>query len=587
MPLELRNQIAAGEVVERPASVVKELVENSLDADASQIDVTLENGGQTLIRVQDDGSGIHPQELELAVTRHATSKIANLEDLECIASYGFRGEALPSIASVSRFSLYSRRADQPGAAGIEVAHGRVQGVRPGNLPKGTVVEVRDLFANVPARLKFLKAPATELKRAQIWLTRLALIRPKTAFSLSAGERTILRFNRDQTLLGRLRMLWPADVADELIPLDTELHGIRITGYAAPPHLRQLRPDRMWFYVNGRAVNDKRLQGAVREAYRGRLVSKDYPQIVLLVEINPAEIDVNVHPAKSEIRFRNEAAVGSAVFGALGNAFQTVVAMPGFRTDPSPEPLREAPAAPVERHEQGFWGSIDLPPLLERTRPEPQAPWEYVGSAPQHAEPLAEQPVEWEAPAWAPASTPAPSRVSYLGQVADTYLVLRDRAGSLVLLDQHAVHERILYDRLRKTQSAAAGQPLLVPFDLSVEDAAHAILEEKAPLLRGFGFGWEKKGQILTVHTIPAMLTRLEARDFLQEVLGGSRDTADEMFAGMACKAAIKANQKLTSDEAWGLINQWLELAETEFCPHGRPCVLRWDAAALERLFKRR
>lgn len=595
MAPELRNQIAAGEVVERPASVVKELVENSLDAGASQIDVRLDNGGHSLIRVQDDGIGIPADELELAITRHATSKIASLGDLDAIGTYGFRGEALPSIASVSRFRIVSRSAADNGPAGVgaslEVEHGRIIGRGQAALRQGALVEARDLFGNMPARQKFLKNPSTELKRAQVWLGRLAAARPKIGFSMFAGEREIARFGKNQDLRERLRQIWPCEIVDELLPVQSSMHGITISGLAAPPHLRQPRPDRIFFYVNGRAVNDKRLLSAVREAYKGRQISRDYPQLALFVDINPCEVDVNAHPAKTEVRFRNESAIFSAVLGALGQAFQAE-SFAGIDVG--------------ESSGDDLWGDFDKQPLMPRPERKPASePWRFV-EAPQSRQ-------DAEAPEWAPGeaasslSPPefalletaagAPSIASpargdgaagpdYLGQIAGTYLVLRDSDGSLAVLDQHAAHERILYERLR-AGAAGAGQKLLAPLELGLNDSRKEKLANLALYLQKLGFRFAEKDQILLVDAISPLLSRQDAREFLREVLDGLREDLESLLIGMACHAAVKAGQKLSPDEAFELCRQWAQTGQSEFCPHGRPCVLRWDANALEKLFKRR
>lgn len=717
LPPELRNQIAAGEVVERPASVLKELVENSLDAQADQIDVCLENGGQSRISVQDDGCGIPAEDLELAVTRHATSKIACLEDLERILSYGFRGEALPSIASVSRFSITSAHAGEDGnvtAHRVEVEHGLLKSSGPAALHRGTLVEVRDLFSNIPARLKFLKTPSTEFKRAQDWLARLALTRPEVGFSLHSGEREALRFLPGQTLAGRLGILWPRLVVDALRPFDGQRHGIRAHGLAALPNVSQPRGDRILLYVNGRSVTDKRLLAAVREAYKGRMTSRDYPQIVLFVEMDPAEVDVNVHPAKSEVRFRDESAVFSAVLHAVQAALVTSfdvadaawhdagAASAGSAfvggTDHG-ESATESTGA-VTRP-MGFWGRLDNPPLVERPERDDLAdagPWQAsapaaTASAALHTAyaqnpsqgfgqgdmPAAHMPAQMDGPAsqyghnqgWeqangaqsptgpehgaqplgaatqghaqsgeqsspagvfvrpegvdahgsmAEASAPYGSglnaeisgpdaaraaesyadgesvrdrqplrveNVEYLGQVADTYLVLRDRAGALLLLDQHAAHERILYARMRKGAFAGSGQLLALPLEMSLHPAERERLFDLRPTLESLGFVLETTASGLEVRGMPPVLSRAEARDFLREALAGRKDDLADMFISMSCKAAIKAGQRLTDDEAAGLLRQWLATDAREYCPHGRPCILRWDATELEKLFKRR
>ncbi len=699
LPPELRNQIAAGEVVERPASVLKELVENSLDAQAGQIDVCLENGGQSRISVQDDGSGIPAEDLELAVTRHATSKIACLEDLERILSYGFRGEALPSIASVSRFSITSAHAGEDGnvtAHRVEVEHGLLKSSGPAALHRGTLVEVCDLFSNIPARLKFLKTPSTEFKRAQDWLARLALTRPEVGFSLHSGEREALRFLPGQTLAGRLAILWPRLVVDALRPFDGQRHGIRAHGLAALPNVSQPRGDRILLYVNGRSVTDKRLLAAVREAYKGRMTSRDYPQIVLFVEMDPAEVDVNVHPAKSEVRFRDESAVFSAVLHAVQAALVTSfdVADAAWH-DAGAAATGEAVHAAAEStgagsRPLGFWGRLDNPPLVARPERDDlvdEGQWQATASStaaatapaavyaqnPSHSSGQMDGPASryghnqgWEHESQPPtgpehgalsfgaaahgqahtgeqpgdagvfvrpegtnadhgsmaedgatygagpdagsfgadaaAYTAAPyadsesgrdrqplrvENVEYLGQVADTYLVLRDRAGALLLLDQHAAHERILYARMRRGGFAGSGQLLALPLEMPLHAAERERLFELRPTLESLGFVLETSGSGLEVRGMPPVLSRAEARDFLREALAGRKDDLADMFISMSCKAAIKAGQRLTDDEAAGLLRQWLATDDREYCPHGRPCILRWDAMELEKLFKRR
>ncbi len=654
LPPELRNQIAAGEVVERPASVLKELVENSLDAGAAQIDVCLENGGQSRISVQDDGCGIPAGELELAVTRHATSKISSLADLERIRSYGFRGEALPSIASVSRFAITSAVTGPDGqstAHRVTVEHGRLTASVPAALHRGTLVEVRDLFSNIPARLKFLKTPSTEFKRAQDWLARLALARTEVGLRLCAGERETLRFLPGQDLAGRLALLWPRLVVDALRPFDAERHGIRAHGLAALPNVSQPRGNRILLYVNGRAVTDKRLLAAVREAYKGRLTSRDYPQVALFVEMDPAEVDVNVHPAKSEVRFRDEAAVFSAVLHAVQTALLTSydVADALWRDGAHPDGAGgECAAAAAAPRPQGFWGRLDNPRLMETPESAPEdGDWqvrkpEQAAMPPVPAEPLPEDafPVAAAAPAGersgrvapedalrpsatggalfvapppeagglaenaaaygrapdavspaeAPQATHSAPRVGpfvYLGQVALTYLVLRDAAGALVLLDQHAAHERVLYARISRGGMAGSGQLLALPLVLSLHPAETERFFALRPRLELLGFAFEHAGADLRVTAMPPLLSRAEAGEFLREALAGRKDDLAALFASMSCKGAIKAGQLLTDDEAAGLLRQWLDTPEREYCPHGRPCVLRWDAGELEKLFKRR
>ena len=629
LPSELCNQIAAGEVVERPASVVKELVENSLDAWATRVDVQLENGGQGLIRVQDNGSGVLPDELSLAVLRHATSKLRKVTDLDSIHSYGFRGEALPSIASVSDFSMASAVRGENGSvvsSVIRVSFGERSGVEPSSLHQGTMVEVRDLFSNVPARLKFLKSPATEVKRCLEWLERQALARTDVAFSLMSDGRTLLQCLPGETLAARLARMWPPQVVEALAPFDAERCGVRVHGLAARPDVSQPHGSRILIFVNSRSVTDKRVYGAVRQAYEGRITSRDYPQAVVFVELDPAEVDVNVHPAKSEVRFRDEAAVYAAVLTAVRSSLQTpsgeLDAGCGVKDGASPEAAppsagKKEEASPVlaESRPMGFWGAADSPlrrPLPSEREPEGGGEWTvarpsavpdsrgFPGAAQpapsgedapsfreeEHTDPRPTPPVPENLLREVP--EPAPSRgLEYLGQVAGTYLVFRDASDALVILDQHAVHERILFSRFSEKGWHGASQGLALPLVLELHPAEAGRWRDVKEMLEGLGYRGTLSGGTLTVDGIPALLDRAGAQDFLRECLAGLKDDFRARFATMACRSAIKGGQRLTRDEAMNLVSQWLATPDRDYCPHGRPTVLRRDAAALEKLFKRR
>lgn len=640
LPSDLCNQIAAGEVVERPASVVKELVENSLDAWATRVDVRLENGGQGLIRVQDNGSGVLPDELSLAVLRHATSKIRKVTDLDSIHSYGFRGEALPSIASVSDFSMASAVHGEDGgvvSSVIRVSFGERSGVEPSSLHQGTVVEVRDLFSNVPARLKFLKSPATEVKRCLEWLERQALARTDVAFSLTSDGKALLQCLPGETLAARLARMWPPQIVEALAPFDAERCGVRVHGLAARPDVSQPHGSRILIFVNGRSVTDKRVYGAVRQAYEGRITSRDYPQAVVFVELDPAEVDVNVHPAKSEVRFRDEAAVYAAVLTAVRSALQApsdgLDAGCGVKDGASPEAAppsagKKEEASPVlaESRPMGFWGAADSPlrrPLPSEREPEGGGEWTVArpSAVPDsHGFPGAAQPAPFPEPgvreadpsgegalsfreekkeACRPAPPvpenllqeepePSPSRgLDYLGQVAGTYLVFRDASDALVILDQHAVHERILFSRFSEKGWHGASQGLALPLVLELHQAEAGRWRDVKEMLEGLGYRGTLSSGTLTVDGIPALLDRAGAQEFLRECLAGLKDDFRARFATMACRSAIKGGQRLTRDEAMKLVSQWLATPDRDYCPHGRPTVLRRDAAALEKLFKRR
>lgn len=625
LPPELANQIAAGEVVERPASVLKELLENSLDAGATSIEAAIEGGGQALLMVRDNGCGIPRGELELAVTRHATSKIAQFADLAGILSFGFRGEALPSIASVSRLTLTATDPATAEAAFVSVEHGRITARGPAALPRGTKVEVRDLFANVPARLKFLKTPATEARRCQEALFRLALARPDVRLTLSVSGREVANFPAGQNLADRLAAAWPPAAVEGLIPLDTGPGPLRLFGLVGHPRAAQARADRILLYVAGRPVSDRLLLTALREAYSGRLLAREYPQAALFLDLPPDEADVNVHPAKNEVRFRDERGVFGfvrrAVDAALSRAeaaFAPAGARPGAESA-----LREETAAYAARPEPGQRSRLFTAPAgptgptgpigpigpekfatrsdfaAESGREEPA--WLRPGPAGAQARPGpgAEPPspappdhLPSAAENGAPAPTPAPAELrpglAYLGQAAGTYLILAEAGGGLALVDQHAAHERVLFSALRRGALRGEARPLALARDLALHPAEAERLDALWPRLKDLGFGLERPApDRLALFATPASLTAGQAVEFLRDALAGKAGSMEDLWALLACKAAVKAGAALAPDEALALLDAWLGAEDRDYCPHGRPVLVRFAPADLEKLFKRR
>ncbi|MDR0338992.1 MAG: DNA mismatch repair endonuclease MutL [Desulfovibrio sp.] len=678
LPEALRNQIAAGEVVERPASVLKELVENSLDAGATEVSVTLEDGGLTLVAVRDNGCGIPESDLDLAVTRHATSKVATFSDLLRVAGYGFRGEALASVGSVADMLVQSAVRGAEGAF-IRVRHGEIDGRGPAAMSRGTLTEVRDLFANVPARLKFLKSTPTELKRCREHLERLALARLDVAFSLTAvgdsgRERELLRFTAGQTLPERLTVLWPARVAGLLLPFEGGRPGLSVSGLMSPPESTQPGADRILLYVNGRPVNSRILLQAVREAYKGRLISREYPQVLLFVDIDPCDIDVNVHPAKNEVRFRDERAVFGTVMHGLRSALaeRESLAFAGASPDAGSglnglfgdggKEFRHPPRP------AGFWGAIDrtgLPdissgghgdagsqkapgghdrrgpdeaafhadappaeggghapgfvdgagPMLFRSRlhqtlrpsllaadeaeygpglppPDPDMPPpgpDMPPPGPDQASSFGEAVFSEAGPALRDSPGGYPVTVGALvclGQVADTYLILV-QGDTLLLLDQHAAHERVLLHEIEGQAERGDSQLLALPVEMPLHPAERSRLQELFGDLRRMGFTLQSRGAGLDVSGVPPMLGRVRGLELLRDVLAGRTDGIDDLLHLMACRSAVKAGQRLTGDEAAGLLRRWMATPDCRFCPHGRPTVIALDQAALEKLFKRR
>ncbi|CCH48882.1 DNA mismatch repair endonuclease MutL [Pseudodesulfovibrio piezophilus] len=609
LPAGLKNQIAAGEVVERPSSVVKELVENSLDAGASRVDVTVEKGGRALILVQDNGFGIAANQLSLAVTRHATSKIQRFEDITSIGSFGFRGEALPSIASVSRFTMTSCHEGADEAAFIEVRGGEIEGEGPAALAAGTRVEVRDLFGNTPARLKFLKTEVTENKRCQETLMRISLAHLHAGFSLTMGGREALRLPPDQELSARLKTFWPPVVCEGLRPFDFEREGYRAHGVAGSPATAQGRGDRILLYVNGRSVQDKMMLSAVRQAYRGMLLSREYPQIVLFLEVPNEEVDVNVHPAKLEVRFLEESRVFSTIRGGvmqalsfaeeappvlphpghsrplenIGNDYAGTGAAPVKRSH-QPSALRSEPKfATYREYQQDYNPPKDIPLPVPPSRTSS----ERVFSDDRTEFGTHETHISGAVAGRAEGVTLAGTNYTYLGQVADTYLVLR-QGESLVLIDQHAAHERVLLAAMREARTKGDSQPLALPLEITLHPSEVDVLLGVKDDLKSMGFLLELDGPAkVLVRGIPPTLDTGKAREYLVDALAEKAKTLDDLWTMMSCKTAIKAGQALAVDEALALLDVWLQTPERDFCPHGRPVVVRWNPLDLEKLFKRK
>ena len=550
LPDHLVNKIAAGEVVERPASAVKELVENALDAAAGSIAVDLSDGGAVLIRVTDDGAGIAPEDVPLALERHATSKLGGDEDLEGIATLGFRGEALAAICAVSRFTLTSRARGQ--AEGVRLAGegGRVTQrlTVPGE--PGTTVEVRDLFFNTPARLKFLKAPATELATSLRALTQLALAHPVVALRVTNNGRAALTAPAAKDLRERAGAVWSWEVAGRLLAVDHAAYGVAIDGLASPPDLTRGGREELVMIVNGRPVRDPALTQAMLDAYRPLLPRDRFPMVVLTIALPETDVDVNVHPTKAWVRFRHPRLVYEMVASAAQRALKRPAVVPGLDvgTGGLPE-LRGAGLAAV----------AEQPALF--------------GEAPGEARPLFGR---------------------GLGQVQDTFVVSASDA-EVFFLDQHVAHERVIFERLRRELElgAPASQALLFPEPVDLGPAGRALLERwRAPLER-LGFAFEGfGGDAVVVSAVPALLKGDEPKRLIQaavEELGGPKagePAVDRALAFVACRAAVKANMPLAREEMERLV---AELGATEapyFCPHGRPIVSRVSLADIRRELKR-
>ena len=590
LPDTLINQIAAGEVVERPASVVKELVENALDAGARRIDIDLEEGGVRLIRIRDDGGGIPADDLPLAVSRHATSKIASLDDLEGVATLGFRGEALPSIASVSRFALISRHDGASHGAALEIDGGRIGDVTPKPHPQGTTVEVRDLFFNVPARRKFLKAERTELGHIEDWLRQLALARPDVELRVSHNGKASRRWKGEGDLLSEVRLheALGEEFANNVLRIDHSAAGLRLHGWIAQPAYNRASADQQYLYVNGRAVRDRSVAHAVKQAYTDVLFHGRQPAYVLFLELDPRRVDVNVHPAKHEVRFRDARLIHDFVYRTLSDALAET------RAGSMPMPVG-APETGGAEITYRWNAAAPQSPLGLQQVAEARAGYAalYGGNGSQPAAAVS------FAPAMMPASDDAtmPPLGYAIAQLHGIY-ILAENADGLIVIDMHAAHERIGYEKLKCAHDGEGlrTQPLLVPLAVAVSEREADVAEREAATLATLGFELNRSGpQSLVLRSVPALLAHGDVEALLRDVLadlrehGESRRVAaarDELLSTMACHGAVRANRRLTLPEMNALLREMEVTERSGQCNHGRPTWARFSLAEIDRWFLR-
>lgn len=598
LPPDLINQIAAGEVIERPSSVVKELVENSLDAGATRIEVDIELGGARLIRVRDDGDGIAADDLSLAVASHATSKIGSFDDLEHVASMGFRGEALASMSSVARFAMTSRLRGVDNAFRIEVDSGRMQAARPAQHPQGTSVEVRDLFYNVPARRKFLRAERTEFAHIDDLLKSLALARSKVEFRLSHNGKSVRVWKAthdEQAMLARVAEVLGESFPQQSLRIDHASAGMRLSGWVGLPTASRPQADSQYFYVNGRLVRDRVVAHAVRQAYADVLFHGRHPSFVLYLELDPVGVDVNVHPAKSEVRFREQRLVHDFLFRTLHEALAETRAGQSAQPESpawAPVAAASAPIAQTISRPAGNWqGGFAQSRLQLGVREEPLA--EYAALLGEVAPPPMDA-----VPSMPPANDGEAPPLGYAIAQLKTIYILAENAHGLVLVDMHAAHERITYEKLKSGRvcSNLRSQILLVPLSVAVSAKEAAAAEEHGDALADWGLELSRSGPSgVVVRRIPALLEGADVAELTRSVLGelaqhGSsrqlQELENELLSTMACHGSVRAGRRLTVPEMNALLREMEATERSGQCNHGRPTWVQMGMTELDKLFLR-
>jgi DNA mismatch repair protein MutL len=591
LPETLVNRIAAGEVVERPASAVKELVENAIDAGARRIEIVLQGGGRTLIAVSDDGAGMAADELALAVERHATSKLAD-DDLAHIRTLGFRGEALPSIGAVSRLALISRPRGADAAWSLAVEGGRVGAASPAAAPPGTRVEVRDLFFATPARLKFLKSERTEAAHALDAVRRLAMAHPAIAFALHDDGRAVLNCpaaagDLFESRRQRLAQILGRDFTDNAAPIEAEREGMRLSGLAGLPTLSRGNALQQYLFVNGRPVRDKLFAGAVRGAYADFLARDRHPLVALFLEVPPAEVDVNVHPAKAEVRFRDAGLVRGLIVGAIRRA----LAQAGHRASTTVAGAALGALRPMVAPPRGFAYPIAGAGAA--------APAGLREAAARFQAPLADLPpaARATAPAEAEAAQDRPLGAAR-AQLHGTYIVAQTAQG-IVIVDQHAAHERLVYERMKEALAAGGvgRQALLLPEVVELDEADAARLAARRGELAELGLAIEPFGAgAVLVRETPALLGACDVKGLVRDLadelaeLGSTltlKERLEAVCASLACHGSVRAGRELSPEEMNALLRQMEATPHSGQCNHGRPTYVELKLADIERLFGRR
>ncbi len=600
LPETLVNRIAAGEVVERPAAAVKELVENALDAGARQVDVVLRDGGRAFISVTDDGCGMTPEDLALAVERHATSKLPD-DDLVNIQTLGFRGEALPSIAAVSRLTVASRAAGAAEAWSLSVEAGRKAAPQPAAQPPGTRVEVRDLFFATPARLKFLKAARTELGHAQDALRRLAMAHPEVGFTLADEARSVLSLapcdgELFEARLARLAAVMGRDFAPNALPVEALREDLRLTGYIGLPTLNRGNAQQQYLFVNGRPVRDRLLHGAVRGAYQDFLARDRHPLVALFLELPAEAVDVNVHPAKTEVRFREPGLMRGLIVGACRHALAEAGHRAATTVAGAALGALKPHAGPGLPTAQAGHGGGTLPRGLAEAAAAYHAPLPGLADAP------AARPAEGLDPA-APGEAGSEVAEAYplgaaRGQLHATYIVAQTGDG-IVIVDQHAAHERLVYERMKQQlgERGVVAQLLLIPEVVELDEGAAARLTARAGELAELGLGLEPFGPgAVVVREVPALLGEVDTQGLLRDLadelaeLGEAltvKERLEEVCGTLACHGSVRAGRRLNAAEMNALLRQMEATPHSGQCNHGRPTYVELKLADIEKLFGRR